>query len=150
MCSWSVYSHISKNPGALTYESDVRVPPSTSDAGVSSIKKKSLSVTKCTKTGGLSVKCIKKIGAFRAKMAKKFSTFRQICRNFRKIQFFAENCLTINCENEGSLSDKDVSGSFGDKEFVKNSGLFGESWQMGVFRWKRAKKSRVFVGAHGA
>ena len=33
-----------------------------------------------------------KIGTFRAKMARNFLTFRQICRNFREIQFSAENC----------------------------------------------------------
>ena len=62
-----------------------------------------------------------KIGAFRAKMAKTFSTFRQICRNLEKSNFLPKivTCLTIKCENVGFLSDKDVSGSFGDKEFVK-------------------------------
>ena len=41
-------------------------------------------------------------------------------------------CLTIECENEGSLqSDKVVSGSFGDKEFVENRGSLVK---MGVFR----------------
>ena len=52
--------------GALTYESDVRVPPSTSDVG------------------SFSDKLRQKIGAFRAKMAKNFSTFRQI---FEKSNF---------------------------------------------------------------
>ena len=76
-------------------------------------------------------------------MAKNFSTYRQICRNFRKIQFFAEKCHLFDYEMRkwGSLSDKDVSGSFGDKEFVKKIGVIG--WKlvkMGVFRWKRAKQ----------
>ena len=34
----------------------------------------------------------------------------------------------LQVDNEGSLSDKDVSGSFGDKKFVKNRGSLGESW----------------------
>ena len=75
------------------------------------VKKWGLSVTKRTKIEGLSVKCIKK------KKAKNFSTFRQI---FAKSNFLPTivTCLTIKCENEGSLSDKDMSGSFSDKEFV--------------------------------
>ena len=59
-----------------------------------------------------------KIGAFRAKMAKNFSIFRQICRKFSKKFYYwpkIVTCLTIKCENEVSLSDKDVSGSFGEK-----------------------------------
>ena len=82
-------------------------------------------MTKRTKIGSLSVKCIKK----RACRAKNFSTFCQICQNFRKIHFFFTKfvtCLTTECENEGYLSDKDVPGSFGDKEFVKNRGSLGE------------------------
>ena len=40
---------------------------------------------------------------------------------FEKSNFLQKifTCLTIKCENEGYLSDKDVSGSFADKEFVK-------------------------------
>ena len=59
-------------------------------------------------------------------MHQKLEAFRAKKSNFlQKIV----TCLTIKCENEGSLSDnKDVSGSFGDKEFVKNRGSLGESW----------------------
>ena len=59
-------------------------------------------------------------------MAKNFSTFHQI---FEKSIFLPKivTCLTIKCENEGSLNDKVVSGSFGDKELGvevgKNGGL---------------------------
>ena len=68
-----------------------------------------------------------KIEAFRAKMVINFSTFRQI---FEKSNFLPKivTCLTIKSENEGSLSDKDVPGSFGDKAFVINRGSLGESW----------------------
>ena len=99
------------------------MPPSTSDVG-------SL-VKLCQKGGSFSEIHQKIVRAFRAKMAKNFSTFCQIGRNFRKILFFTENChffFTIKRENEGSVSDKDVSGSFGDNEFVKNRGSLGESW----------------------
>ena len=76
-------------------------------------------------------------------MVKYFSTFRQICRNFQIIQFLQKIviCLTIKCENEGSLNDKDVSGSFGDKEFVKNRGSLvkvGKNW--GPFGESERKK----------
>ena len=107
------------------------------------IKKGGLSVTKRTEIGGLSGNASKN-RAFRAKMAKNFSTFCQICQKFRKIQFFLPKIatyLTIKCENEGSLSDKDVSGSFGDKEFVKNRGSLGQSWQKwGSFSESERKK----------
>ena len=36
-----------------------------------------------------------KIGAFKTKMAKNFSTFRQICRHFRKIQFFCRKLSLV-------------------------------------------------------
>ena len=42
-----------------------------------------------------------------------------------------ENCHLFDYLKQkwGSLSDKDhVSGSFGDKEFVKNRGSLGDSW----------------------
>ena len=73
--------------GALTYKSDVRVPPSTSDVG--------LSVTNCVKADknrGSFSEMHQKIGAFGAKKANKLSTFHQIYRNVQKIQIFAENC----------------------------------------------------------
>ena len=92
------------------------------------ITKRGLSVTKRTKNRGSFSEMHQKIGAFRAKMAKNFSTFRQICR--KNLIFLPRivTCLTIKCKNERSLSDKDVSGSFGDKVFVKNRGSLGESW----------------------
>ena len=111
-------------------------------------------MTKCTKIGSLSVKCIKNRGFQGQNGQKKFQLLlRQICRNFRKIKFFRRKLslvLPLNAKIGGSLSDKDVLGSFGDKEFIKNRGVIG--WklvQMGVFRWKRAKKRRVFLVAHG-
>ena len=62
-----------------------------------------------------------KIGAFRAKVSQHFVKFVEI---FKKSNFLPKivTCLTIKYENEGSLSDKDVSGSFRDKEFVYNVG----------------------------
>ena len=99
-----------------------------------------LSVTNCVKKGGLSVTKRTKMGSF-SEMHKKKNKKKQgfsgpkwpkISQNlstFSKTPFFfffffffvpkIVTCLTIECENEGSLSDKDVSGSFGDKEFVK-------------------------------
>ena len=58
-------------------------------------------------------------------------------------------CLTIKCENEGSLSDGDVSGSFGDKEFVKNKESLGElkngglSVKVGSFWWHMALNPKL-------
>ena len=40
----------------------------------------------------------------------------------------------------GSLSDKDVSGSFGDKEFVKNRGFLAEVGKNGGLSVKVSKK----------
>ena len=61
-------------------------------------------------------------------------------------------CLTIiKCENEGSLSDKDVSLSFGDKEFVKNRGHWVKVGKNGGLLVKASEKSiGSFCRAHGA
>ena len=77
-----------------SHESDVRVPPSTSDVGDfgDKLRQKRGSFSEAHKKRGSFSEMHQKIGAFRTKMAKNFSTFRQFCRNFRKIQFFAENC----------------------------------------------------------
>ena len=61
----------------------------------------------------------------------KFLNISSNLSKFSKIPIFLPKivtCLTIKYESEGSLSDRDVSGSFGDKEFVKNRGSLGESW----------------------
>ena len=87
-------------------------------------------MTKRTKIGGLSVKCIKN-RSFQGQNGQKFLN---ISSNLSKLSknpnFFPKivTCLTTECENEGPLSDKDVSGYFGDKEFVRNRGSLGESW----------------------
>ena len=62
---------------------------------------------------------------FQGQNGQKFLNISSNLSQFAKNQIFLPKgvtCLTIKCENEGSLSDKDVSGSFGDKEFVKNRG----------------------------
>ena len=87
-------------------------------------------------------------------MAKNFSTqhFVKFVKIFEKSNFLPKivTCLTIKCTNEGSLSDKDVSGSFGDKEFVK----IGDHWvkvgENGGLSVKASEKRRVFLVAHGA
>ena len=87
-------------------------------------------MTKRTKLGGLSVKCIKNRG-FQSQNGQKFLNIASNLSKFSKNPNFLPKivtCLTIECEHEGSFSDKDVSGSFGDKEFVKNRGSLGESW----------------------
>ena len=76
-------------------------------------------MTKHSKIGGLSVKCIKK-GGFQGQNGQIFFNICQIKESNLLLKIV--NRLTIKCENEGSLSDKDVSGSFGDKEFVKHRG----------------------------
>ena len=95
-------------------------------------------MTKRTKIGGLSVKCIKKYGLSGPKWPKISQHFVKFVEILEKSIFLPKivTCLTIKCENEGSMSDKDVSGSFGDKEFVKIRGSLGESQlvKMGVFR----------------
>ena len=140
--------------GALTYESDVRVPPSTSDVGVfrwqNCVKKGGLSVTKCTKIGESFSEMHQKIG-------------QKISQHFVKMSKFSKNpiflpkivtCVTIKCENEGSLSNKDVPGSFGDKEFVKigghwvkvgkNGGLSVKvSEKVGSFWWHMARNPKL-------
>ena len=106
------------------------------------VQKERLSVTKRTKIGGLSVKYIMNKG-FQDQNGKKFLNISSNVSKFSKNQIFLPKivtCLTIKCEYEGSLSDKDVSGSFGDKEFVKDRGPFpGGHWvkvgkNEGVFR----------------
>ena len=64
---------------------------------------------------------------------------------FEKSKFLPKivTCLTIKYENEGSLSDKDVPGFFGDKEFVKNRGSLGESW----WKWGSFSSERKKVGS---
>ena len=120
--------------GALTYESDARVPPSTSDVGVFwwQIASKKGSFCdhgdKAHKNRGSFSEMHQKIGV---KMAKNFSHFVKFVEIFEKSIFLPKivTCLTIKCEKIRGLSvTKDVSGSFGDKEFVKNRGSLGESW----------------------
>ena len=115
--------------GALTYESDVRVPPSTSDVGVfwwQIGSKKGVFQWQAHKNRGSFSEMHEKNRGFQSKNCQKFLNFRQICQ---KSHFpLIVTCLTIQFENEWSLSDKDVSGSFGGKEFVKNRGSLGESW----------------------
>ena len=56
-------------------------------------------------------------------------------------------CLTTKCENEGSLSDKDVSGSLvtrSHEEFVKNRGHWVKVGKNGGLSVKASEKSRVF------
>ena len=48
------------------------------------------------------------------------------------------------------LSDKDVSGSFGDKEIVKDRGSLVKVGKNGGLSVKASKKSRAFLVAHGA
>ena len=77
--------------GALTYETDVRVPPSTSDVGVFrwqiTSKKGGLSVTKRTKKGGLSVRGFQKY-ALPVTKWQKIDIFSQ---NFDKFSEIVEN-----------------------------------------------------------
>ena len=80
---------------ALTYESDVRVPPRTSDVGVfrwQFASKRGSFNDKAPKIGGLSVKCIKNRG-FQGQNGQKFLNISSNLLKFSKIpSFFAENC----------------------------------------------------------
>ena len=105
---------------ALTYESDVRVPPSTSNVGSFDDKikklrqKKGVFQDKAHKNRGSFSEMHEKIGAFRAKMPK-FLNIASNLSKFSKNSIFCGKivtCLNIKCENEGSLRDKDVSGQW--------------------------------------
>ena len=86
-------------------------------------------MTKSTKTGSFS-EMHQKIGASGPKWPKISQHFVKFVEIFEKSNFLPKivTCLTIKYENEESLRDNDVSGSFSDKEFVKNRGSLGESW----------------------
>ena len=71
------------------------------------------------------MKCIKKQVLSGPKWTTISQHFVKFVEIFEKSNFLPK---IVTCENEGSLSDKDVSGSFGNKECVKNRGSLGESW----------------------
>ena len=73
---------------------------------------------KAHKIGGLSVKCIK--------------------------VFNVSSNLLYKCENEGSLSDKDVLGSFGDREIVKKGSHWVKVGKNGGLSVKASKKRGSF------
>ena len=95
------------------------------------VNKGGLSVTKHTKIGVFQGNALKKKGGFQGQNGQKFLNISSNLSKFSKNPNFLPKivtCLTTECKNEGPLCDNDVSGYFGDKEFVKNTGSLGESW----------------------
>ena len=130
--------------GALTYESDVRVPPSTSEGSFSDklCQKRGSFSDKVHKKRGFFSEMHQKIGAFRAwKWAKISQHFVKFVEIFKKSNFLAENChLTIKCKNGGLWVSKMCQGLSVTRSLLKIGGHWVKVGKNGGLSVKASEK----------